>query len=154
MKLTVQVKLMHTREQESIIKETLVGYIRTVNDLVAEFILLGELKNKTSADVQGSLPSALKAQAIQDARSVFQKYRKELFKAKNLHTYSFYRLVQFVRYKAALAGFAVIFVIPRYTSQICHRKCKCPCGFKTHRDILGAMNITNALLADAHGLSA
>lgn len=82
MKLTVQVKLMPTREQESIIKETLVGYIRTVNDLVAEFVILGELKNKTSADVQGSLPSALKAQAIRDARSVFQKYRKELFKAK------------------------------------------------------------------------
>ena len=367
MKLTVQVKLMPTREQESIIKETLVGYIHTVNDLVAEFVILGELKNKTSADVQGSLPSALKAQAIRDARSVFQKYRKELFKAKkrvspegktkivkvpvlrkpvsiwnnqnfsvgegtlafplwingkttktaikaiiperqksllenkkgtlritkingkfvaqitveipcesshgtsvmgvdlglkipavavtdsgkvrffgngrenkykkrmarakrkalgkakklktlrkldnkeqrwmkdkdhklsraivnfaktnhvktiqmeelagirqtartsrknakNLHTWSFYRLAQFVQYKAALAGIAVIFVNPRYTSQTCpvcgtrnhasDRKYKCPCGFKTHRDILGAMNIIKAPVADAHGLSA
>jgi len=85
-KLTVQVKLMPTMEQESIIKETLDGYIRTVNDLVAEFVMLGKLKNRTSADVKGSMPSALKAQAIRDARSVFQKYSKELFKVRKSTT--------------------------------------------------------------------
>ena len=367
MKLTVQIKLMPTREQESIIKETLVGYIHTVNDLVAEFVTLDKLKNKTSADVKGSLPSALKAQAIRDARSVFQKYRKELFKttkrvslegktkivkvpvlrkpvsiwnnqnfsvgegviafplwingkttktaikaviperqksllenkkgtlritkingkflaqisvdmpcessfgtsvmgidlglkipavavtdkekvrffgngrenkykkrmarakrkslgkakklktlrkldnkeqrwmknkdhqlsraiinfakennvktiqleelagirqtartsrknAKNLHTWSFYRLAQFIAYKANLAGMNVIYVNPKYTSQTCpvcgarnhadDRKYKCPCGFKIHRDILGAMNIITAPVTGAHGLSA
>ena len=367
MKLTVQVKLMPTMEQESIIKETLDVYIRTVNDLVAEFVMLGKLKNRTSADVKGSMPSALKAQAIRDARSVFQKYSKELFKvrksttseektkhvkvpvlrkpvaiwnnqnfsvgeghlafplwvngkatktsikavvlerqkallenkkgtlritkingkliaqisvdvpcesvsgtsvmgidlglkipavavtdrgkvqffgngrenkykkrlarakrkalgkakklkalrkldnkeqrwmkdkdhklsraivnfakanniatiqleelagirqtartsrknAKNLHTWSFYRLAQFIAYKASLAGISVNYVNPRYTSQTCpacgeknhasDRKYKCPCGFKTHRDILGAMNIITAPVTGAHGPSA
>jgi len=54
MKLTILVKLITTREQESIIKETLDGYIRTVNGLVTEFVTLDKLENKTSADVKGS----------------------------------------------------------------------------------------------------
>ncbi|HSR04021.1 MAG TPA: zinc ribbon domain-containing protein [Proteiniclasticum sp.] len=53
---------------------------------------------------------------------------------------------------------------PRYTSQTClacgkrnhakDSKYKCSCGFKIHRDILGAMNIITAPMTGAHGLSA
>jgi IS605 OrfB family transposase len=80
------------------------------------------------------------------------------------HTWSFYRLAQFIAYKAALAGIKVVYVNPMYTSQTCpvckernhasDRKYQCSCGFKTHRDILGAMNIIKAPVTGAHGLSA
>ncbi len=367
MNLTIQVKLLPTMKQESIIKETLRNYIQMVNALVAEFVVLDKLEKKTSADIKCAIPSALKAQSIQDARSVFQKYRKEVFRArknitpegetktvkvpvlrkpvaiwnnqnfsigddclafplwingkatktsvkaiiperqkallenkkgtlritkingkfiaqiaidipcesshgssvmgvdlglkipavaatdkskvrffgngrknkymkrmartkrktlgkakklkairkldnkeqrwmkdkdhkisrqivsfakdnnvstiqleelsgirqtartsrknaKNLHTWSFYRLAQFIQYKAELAGIKVVYVNPKYTSQTCpvcgernhakDRKYKCPCGFKIHRDILGAMNIITAPVTGANGLSA
>ncbi len=86
MKLTIQIKLMPTIEQETIIKETLKNYIHMVNGLVAEFVILDKLENKTSADVKEMIPSVLKAQGIRDARSVFQKYRKELFMAQKRTT--------------------------------------------------------------------
>ena len=73
---------------------------------------------------------------------------------KNLHTWSFYRLAQFIEYKATMAGIKVEYVDPKYTSQKCpecgeinkarDRKYKCSCGFKTHRDRLGAINIISA----------
>ena len=72
----------------------------------------------------------------------------------SLHTWSFYRLAQFIEYKAKLAGIKVEYVNPAYTSQKCpvcgnvhhanDRKYICKCGFHTHRDILGAMNIRNS----------
>lgn len=101
---------------------------------------------------------------LEELAGIRQTARTSRKNAKNLHTWSFYRLAQFVQYKATLAGINVIFVNPRYTSQTCpvcgaknhanDRKYKCPCGFKTHRDILGAMNIITAPVTDAHGLSA
>ena len=70
---------------------------------------------------------------------------------KNLHTWSFYRLAQYIEYKATLSGIKVAYVDPKYTSQTCpecgeknkarDRKYQCSCGFKTHRDRVGAMNI-------------
>jgi len=72
----------------------------------------------------------------------------------NLHTWSFYRLATFIEYKAKLAGIEVEYVDPAYTSQICpicgriqHAKDRnyiCRCGFHTHRDLLGAINICNS----------
>jgi len=83
---------------------------------------------------------------------------------KNLHSWSFYRLAQYVEYKAILAGIKIEYVNPKYTSQICpvcgvknhanDRKYKCSCGFKTHRDILGAKNIISAPVIDGNSLSA
>ncbi|SFG12290.1 transposase, IS605 OrfB family, central region, partial [Lachnospiraceae bacterium C7] len=65
-----------------------------------------------------------------------------------------YRLAQFIEYKAKLAGIAVEYVNPAYTSQTCpvcghvhhanDRIYACKCGFHIHRDILGAMNICNS----------
>lgn len=83
---------------------------------------------------------------------------------KNLHTWSFYRLAQFIEYKAALAGIQVEYVDPKYTSQICpqckaknkvkDRNYTCECGFKSHRDRVGAINIINAPVIDGKSLSA
>ena len=83
---------------------------------------------------------------------------------KNLHTWSFYRLAQYIEYKAGLSGIKVEYVDPKYTSQTCpecsqrnkarDRKYKCSCGFKTHRDRVGAMNIIKAPVIDGNSLSA
>lgn len=72
----------------------------------------------------------------------------------SLHTWSFYRLAQFIEYKAKLAGIQVAYVNPAYTSQKCpvcgdthhanDRQYTCDCGFHIHRDLLGAMNICNS----------
>ena len=73
---------------------------------------------------------------------------------KNLHAWSFYRLSGFIEYKANMAGIKVEYVDPAYTSQTCpmcgtlnkakDRAYECGCGYKTHRDRVGAMNIIYA----------
>ncbi|RRJ54719.1 transposase [Paenibacillus oralis] len=83
---------------------------------------------------------------------------------KNLHSWSFYRLSQFLEYKAALAGIRIEYVDPKYTSQKCpkcgslnkvkDRDYQCGCGYHTHRDRLGALNIMHAPVADGNSLSA
>ena len=83
---------------------------------------------------------------------------------KNLHTWSFYRLAKYVEYKAVLAGIKVEYGNPKHTSQKCPvcgernkaigRKYKCGCGYKTHRDRLGAINIISATVADGNSLPA
>jgi len=83
---------------------------------------------------------------------------------KNLHTWSFYRLAQYIEYKAILAGISVEYVNPKYTSQKCpicgqlnkanDRKYRCGCGYKAHRDRLGAINIISATRVDGNSLPA
>lgn len=83
----------------------------------------------------------------------------------NLHNWSFYRLAQYIQYKANLEGIKVEFVDPKYTSQkcpICGEKHKAKgrtyacgdCGFKTHRDLVGATNILKAPVIDGNSQSA
>ena len=83
----------------------------------------------------------------------------------NLHNWSFYRLAQYIQYKANLEGIKVEFVDPKYTSQkcpICGEKHKVKgrsyvcgdCGFKTHRDLVGATNILKAPVVDGNSQSA
>lgn len=84
---------------------------------------------------------------------------------KNLHTWSFYRLAHYIEYKAAFAGIRVEYVNPAYTSQICpvcgkknhakDRNYSCSCGFRGHRDLVGAVNIRKAVpVADGNSLPA
>lgn len=84
---------------------------------------------------------------------------------KSLHNWSFYRLAQFIKYKATHAGIVVEDVNPAYTSQICpncrvKNKCKdrtylcSDCGYTSHRDIVGAHNIINAPVACGQSKSA
>ena len=59
--------------------------------------------------------------------------------------------MQYIEYKAKRAGIAVEYVNPAYTSRKCpicgsvnhakDRHYECRCGFHTHRDLLGAINI-------------
>lgn len=95
--------------------------------------------------------SVIKMEQLANIRSTTRTSRKNNH---SLHTWSFYGLAQFIEYKAKLAGIKVEYVNPAYTSQKCpvcgnvhhanDRKYICKCGFHTHRDILGAMNIRNS----------
>lgn len=90
----------------------------------------------------------IKMERVNNIRSTTRKSRKNNH---SLHNWSFYRLAQYISYKAKLAGIEVLFVNPAYTSQRCpacgviHRATdrlyKCQCGYKQHRDIVGAINI-------------
>lgn len=93
----------------------------------------------------------IKLERLANIRPTTRKSRKNNH---SLHTWSFYRLAQFIEYKARLAGIKVEYVNPAYTSQTCpvcghvhhanDRNYTCKCGFRIHRDILGAMNICNS----------
>ena len=95
--------------------------------------------------------SVIKLERLQNIRSTTRTSRKNNH---SLHTWSFYRLATFIEYKAKLAGIEVEYVDPAYTSQICpicgsvhhanDRNYTCRCGYQTHRDLLGAINICNS----------
>lgn len=95
--------------------------------------------------------SVIRLEQLANIRQTARTSRKN---EKNLHTWSFYRLSQFIEYKAKLTGIKVEYVNPAYTSQTCpkcstrnkahDRKYKCGCGFEKHRDLVGAMNIRYA----------
>gem|GEM_PF-90966 len=101
---------------------------------------------------------------LEQLANIRQTARTSRKNEKNLHTWSFYRVSQFVAYKAKIAGIKVEYVKPAYTSQTCP-KCSeknkaqdriytCACGFKKHRDIVGAMNIRYAPVVGGHSQSA
>lgn len=66
-------------------------------------------------------------------------------------SWSYQRLQTFIEYKAKLVGIKVVYINPEFTSKKCPkcgklnnvkgRSYKCKCGFKNHRDVVGAMNI-------------
>lgn len=105
--------------------------------------------------------STIRLERLSDIRQTARTSRKN---EKNLHTWSFYRLAQFIEYKAILEGIKVEFVNPKYTSQTCpacgeknkvnDRKYKCGCGYKKHRDMVGAINIISAPVVSGNSLSA
>lgn len=82
----------------------------------------------------------------------------------SLHSWSFYRLAQFIEYKANLKGIKVEYVNPKYTSQICpccgarnkakDRTYRCNCGYTSHRDLVGAKNIITAPMVCGNSISA
>ena len=99
----------------------------------------------------GHKVKTIKLEQLQKIRSTTRTSRKNNH---SLHSWSFYRLAQFIEYKAKLVGIAVEYVNPAYTSQTCpvcgnvhhanDRQYRCACGFHTHRDLLGARNICSS----------
>lgn len=79
-------------------------------------------------------------------------------RGRSLHSWSFYRLQQFIAYKARLAGIRVEWVVPTNTSRACPecgvidkanrqgiRFCCKSCGHTAHADAVGALNISRAI---------
>ena len=117
--------------------------------------IMKDIDHKISHDIIATAVAhnvkIIKLERLQNIRSTTRTSRKN---NPSLHTWSFYRLAQFIGYKAKLAGIKVEYVNPAYTSQRCpvcgsihhadDRNYTCVCGFHIHRDLLGAMNICNS----------
>ncbi len=117
--------------------------------------IMRDIDHKTSHDIVETAVAhnvkLIKLEQLANIRSTTRTSRKNNH---SLHNWSFYRLAQFIKYKAKLAGIAVEFVNPAYTSQACpacghvhhanDRNYVCKCGFHIHRDLLGAINICNS----------
>ena len=98
--------------------------------------------------------SGIRANIRHQQDNAISKARKSRKNNRYLSNWSFYRLSQFIEYKAALAGITVVYVDPAYTSQVCphcgkrnhanDRNYRCKCGYHTHRDRVGAVNILAA----------
>ena len=127
--------------------------VKRIND--KEQRIMRDIDHKLSHDIVETAAArnvkVIKLEQLQNIRSATRKSRKNNH---SLHTWSFYRLAQFIEYKAKLAGIFVEYVNPAYTSQRCpicgnvhhadDRNYTCECGFHIHRDLLGAMNICNS----------
>lgn len=106
--------------------------------------------------------SVIRLECLEGIRNTTRTSRKN---KKNLYNWSFHRLSMYIEYKANLGGIKVEYVSPKYTSQTCPtcgkrhkangRSYFCSdCGFRTHRDLVGAENIINATVIDGQSLSA
>ena len=127
--------------------------VKRIND--KEQRIMRDIDHKLSHDIVETAVAhnvkVIKLEQLKNIRSTTRKSRKNNH---SLHTWSFYRLAQFIEYKAKLAGISVEYVNPEYTSQTCpncgnvrhanDRNYTCECGFHIHRDLLGAMNICNS----------
>lgn len=127
--------------------------VQHIND--KEQRIMKDVDHKLSHDIIENAMAhnvkVIKLEQLSNIRSTTRTSRKNNH---SLHTWSFYRLAQFIEYKAKLAGIKVEYVNPAYTSQKCpvcgdihhadDRKYTCKCGFHAHRDVLGAMNICNS----------
>ena len=92
--------------------------------------IMKDIDHKLSHDIVATAVAhnvkVIKLEQLQNIRSTTRTSRKN---NPSLHTWSFYRLAQFIEYKAKLAGIKVEYVNPAYTSQ------KCPvCGSVHHAD--------------------
>jgi len=111
--------------------------------------------HKTSREIVNfAVSSGVGTIRMEKLANIRQTARTSRKNEKNLHTWSFYRLAGFIEYKAVMAGIKVEYVDPAHTSQTCpkcgkrnhakDRAYRCSCGYATHRDRVGAMNIINA----------
>ena len=137
--------------------------IRKLNDKEQRY--MKEQDHKVSREIvnfaKNNKISVIRLEQLANIRQTARTSRKN---ERNLHTWSFYRLSQFIEYKAKLEGIKVEYVTPAYTSQTCpscseknkaqDRKYKCKCGFEKHRDLVGAMNIRYAPVVDGKSQSA
>ena len=118
-------------------------WMRDVDHKISRSIVNEAIKNNVGI---------IKLEALSGIRRTTSKSRKNNH---SLHSWSFYRLAQFIEYKARIAGIQIIYVNPAYTSQRCphcgsvnhadDRKYVCEnCGYHSHRDRIGAVNILAA----------
>ena len=126
--------------------------IKSINDKESRYIK--DLNHKISRQlIDLAVQEEVSTIVMEDLKNI-RKTAFSLKKAdKNLNSWSFYELQQFIEYKAKLSGIEVIYINPKYTSQTCS-KCKsvkksnrnkslykCSCGNTVHSDLNAARNI-------------
>ena len=78
--LTTSLKLELNSEEETVLRAEMEKYIACVNSLVALHLSGVSIQKFSSKDVVAELPSAVKNQAIRDAKSVLRRYTKKQWK--------------------------------------------------------------------------
>ena len=78
--LTTSLKLELNSSDEHLLRAEMEKYIACVNSLVALHLSGTSIQKFTSKDVVAELPSAVKNQAIRDAKSVLRRYAKKQWK--------------------------------------------------------------------------
>lgn len=74
--ITIKLKLQPNRFQKKLLEKMSKTYICVINDLVSEMVEYKQPTKKTTKNVVAPLPSAVKNQAIKNAKSVFTKSKK------------------------------------------------------------------------------
>lgn len=108
---------------------------------------LRDLDHKISARIVKDLVKLkVKTLNIEDLKYLQLKQSKQINSS-----WSYERLQRYIIYKCETAGINVVKVNPHYTSQSCpnceshnvayKRFYECECGYKHHRDVVGAINI-------------
>ena len=78
--LTTSLKLELNSEEEAVLRAEMEKYIACVNSLVSLHLSGTSIQKFSSKDVVAELPSAVKNQAIRDAKSVLRRYAKKQWK--------------------------------------------------------------------------
>lgn len=137
--------------------------IKRIND--KESRIMKDINHKISKEIVNfAVENNCGTINLENLSDIRQTSRTRGKNKQSLHSWTFYQLASFVEYKAYNLGIKVIYINPKYTSQecpICHtnnktntREYKCTCGYKTHRDRLGALNIAQKSNLDGKSLSA
>ena len=102
--------------------------------------------------VNEAIKQGIKVIKMEQLNNIRESTRTSRKNNRNLHSWSFGRLQSYIEYKSKLAGIEVEYVNPKYTSQRCpkcgklnhakDREYKCSCGYERHRDVVGAINIS------------
>lgn len=127
--------------------------VRRISD--KEHRIMRDTDHKISRDIiETAAAHGVKVIKLEQLSSIRSSTRTSRKNNHSLHNWSFYRLAQYIEYKARLAGIKVEYINPAYTSQTCpvcghvhhadDRNYICRCGFHIHRDLLGAINICSS----------
>lgn len=132
-------------------KRTLFNAIRKKDKLLADRKQTGYMTERANKVASDLISFAVK----NEVGFIFMEDLERLNTKKGMATWDYFRLYRFINYKAAAFGIKVIKVDARFTSQRCP-KCGslntandrdyhcCYCGYKNHRDLVGALNIMEA----------
>jgi len=156
-------KRYYAHKRRKLGKAKKIKAIRKLND--KEQRIMKDIDHKISREVVNfALKNKVTVIHMEQLSNIRKTTRTSRKNNRSLHTWSFYRLANYIEYKAKLVGIEVNYVNPAYTSQLCpacgtknkasDRNYHCSaCGHTDHRDIVGAKNII-APMIDGNSLSA
>jgi putative transposase len=131
--------------------------IKTIDDKEQRWMI--DLNHKISRQLVNLAVQEQVGTIIMENLENIRNTAKSLNRAdRNLHSWTFYQLQQYIEYKAELAGIKVEYINPKYSSQSCSKCAKvkksnrkanlysCQCGNHIHSDLNASRNIVNKYL--------